>query len=69
MIWTGDHLDVVRRQQAAIISPARATAGQPVATGPIPSHPGKRSQQRPQTSDEFSGKVLGQQWEWNHNLR
>ena len=29
MIWTGDHLDVVRRQQAAITSPARATAGQP----------------------------------------
>ena len=29
MIWTGDHLDVVRRLQAAIISPARATAGQP----------------------------------------
>ena len=23
MIWTGDHLDVIRRQQAAIISPAR----------------------------------------------
>ena len=29
MIWTGDHLDVVRRLQAAITSPARATAGQP----------------------------------------
>jgi uncharacterized membrane protein YccC len=29
MIWTGDHLDVIRRLQAAIISPARATAGQP----------------------------------------
>jgi hypothetical protein len=28
MIWTGDHLDVVRRLQAAIISPARAPAGQ-----------------------------------------
>jgi uncharacterized membrane protein YccC len=34
MIWTGDHLDVVRRLQAAIISPARATAGQS-AGGPI----------------------------------
>ena len=33
MIWTGDHLDVVRRLQAAIISPARATAGQPPAAG------------------------------------
>ena len=31
MIWTGDHLDVICRQQAAIISPARATAGQPPA--------------------------------------
>ncbi len=31
MIWTGDHLDVVCRLQAAIISPARATAGQPPA--------------------------------------
>ena len=29
MIWTGDHLDVICRLQAAIISPARATAGQP----------------------------------------
>jgi hypothetical protein len=29
MIWTRDHLDVICRQQAAIISPARATAGQP----------------------------------------
>ena len=29
MIWTSDHLDVVRRLQAAIISPARAAARQP----------------------------------------
>jgi len=29
VIWTGDHLDVVCRLQAAITSPARATAGQP----------------------------------------
>jgi Fusaric acid resistance protein-like len=29
MIWTGDHLDVICRQQAAITSQARATAGQP----------------------------------------
>jgi uncharacterized membrane protein YccC len=27
LIWTDDHLDVVRRLQSAIISPARATAG------------------------------------------
>jgi uncharacterized membrane protein YccC len=34
IIWTDDHLDVVRRLQAAIISPARATAG-PFAGGRI----------------------------------
>jgi hypothetical protein len=39
MIWTGDHLDVVRRQQAAIISPARATAGQPAGGRIIPPLP------------------------------
>jgi uncharacterized membrane protein YccC len=39
IIWTGDHLDVVRRQQAAIISPARATAGQPAADRIIPPLP------------------------------
>jgi len=33
MIWTGDHLDVVRRLQAAITSPARATAAQHPAAG------------------------------------
>ena len=40
MIWTGDHLDVVRRLQAAITSPARATAGQPAGGRmTIPSPP------------------------------
>ena len=39
VIWTGDHLDVVRRLQAAIISPARATAGQPAGTRSIPPLP------------------------------
>jgi hypothetical protein len=39
MIWTGDHLDVVRRLQAAIISPARATAGPPAADRIIPPLP------------------------------
>jgi uncharacterized membrane protein YccC len=38
MIWTGDHLDVVRRLQAAIISPARAT-GQPAGGRVIPPLP------------------------------
>ena len=39
MIWTGDHLDVICRQQAAIISPARATAGQPPGGRIIPPLP------------------------------
>jgi beta-xylosidase len=46
---------------------AGATTGEPVSSGTIPHHAGKISQQSPQTSDEFTGKVLGQQWEWNHN--
>ena len=39
MIWTGDHLDVVRRLQAPIISPARATAGPPAGDRIIPPLP------------------------------
>jgi uncharacterized membrane protein YccC len=39
MIWTGDHLDVVRRLQAAVISPARATTGQPAGGRIIPPLP------------------------------
>jgi uncharacterized membrane protein YccC len=39
MIWTGDHLDVVRRLQAAIVSPARATATQPAGGRIIPPMP------------------------------
>src|SRR5580692_7101448 len=39
MIWTGDHLDVVRRLQAAIISPAPAAAGQPAGGRVIPPPP------------------------------
>ena len=39
MIWTGDHLDVVRRLQAAILSPARATAGPPAGGRIIPPLP------------------------------
>jgi uncharacterized membrane protein YccC len=41
MIWTDDHLDVVRRLQAAIISPARGTAGQPAGGRVIPPLPGR----------------------------
>ena len=39
VIWTGDHLDVVRRLQAAILSPAGATAGQPAGNLTIPPLP------------------------------
>jgi hypothetical protein len=39
MIWTDDHLDVVRRLQAAIISPAPATAGQSAGGRVIPPPP------------------------------
>jgi Fusaric acid resistance protein-like len=39
MIWTGDHLDVVCRLQAAIVSPARATATQPAGGRVIPPLP------------------------------
>ena len=39
MIWTSDHLDVIRRLQAAIISPAHATAGQPAGGRIIPPLP------------------------------
>ena len=39
VIWTSDHLDVVRRLQAAIISPARATAGQRAGARIIPPLP------------------------------
>ena len=42
MIWTDDHLDVVRRQQAAITSPAHATAGQPAAGRIIIPSPPRR---------------------------
>jgi uncharacterized membrane protein YccC len=39
MIWTSDHLDVVRRLQAGIISPARATVGQPAGGRIFPPIP------------------------------
>jgi uncharacterized membrane protein YccC len=39
MIWTGDHLDVVRRLQAAIVSPAHATPAQPAGGRMIPPLP------------------------------
>ena len=39
MIWTSDHLDVVRRLQAGIVSPARDTAGQPAVGRTFPPLP------------------------------
>jgi hypothetical protein len=39
MIWTSDHLDVIRRLQAAILSPARATTGQLAGGRVIPPPP------------------------------
>jgi beta-xylosidase len=64
------HLEPVRWEDDWPIigdAPAGATVGQPVSEWTIPQHPGKDSQQRPQTSDEFSSTKLAPQWEWNHN--
>jgi beta-xylosidase len=41
--------------------------GQPVATFKRPATGAGHETVSPQTSDEFSGKTLGPQWEWNHN--
>jgi beta-xylosidase len=47
------------------------TAGQPVAEHAMPdvgpSTGGRFRPVQPQTSDTFSGRALGPQWEWNHN--
>jgi beta-xylosidase len=64
------HLEPVRWEDDWPIigdAPAGAMVGQPVSSWPTPQHPGKDSEQRPQTSDEFSSAKLGPQWEWNHN--
>jgi beta-xylosidase len=64
------HLEPVRWQDDWPIvgeGPDGEDPGQPTASGPIPGDPRVPSQQRPQTSDEFSGAKLGPQWEWNHN--
>lgn len=44
-----------------------STAGQPVAGGPMPDTGAPPSDDRIQTSDEFTASHLGLQWEWNHN--
>ncbi len=64
------HLEPVRWQNDwPVIGavPDGATTGQPMPSGPIPGHPGSISDERPQTSDDFSSATLGPQWEWNHN--
>lgn len=47
--------------------PARGTIGQPVSIFKKPDVGGVFPIQFPQTSDEFSSRTLGPQWEWNHN--
>lgn len=65
------HLEPMRWQNdwpvmgTAALDPNATRPGQPVATGPLPAT--GSADLRPQTSDEFTGKTLGQQWEWNHN--
>ena len=64
------HLEPVRWENdwPAIGNPvAGQSAGEPVASGPIPDQTMSSSQQRPQTSDDFSSGSLSPQWEWNHN--
>jgi beta-xylosidase len=64
------HLEPVHWQDGWPVigkDPDDETVGQPVASGPIPGNTHDISQQRPQTSDEFSSANLGPQWEWNHN--
>ncbi|WP_253717691.1 glycoside hydrolase 43 family protein [Sphingomonas sp. AP4-R1] len=43
------------------------TAGEPVAEAPMPDTGHAPTADRIQTSDEFSARRLGPQWEWNHN--
>jgi len=43
------------------------TSGQPVMEHAMPDVRRRYPPVRPQTSDEFSGRELGIQWEWNHN--
>lgn len=43
------------------------TAGQPVSTHAMPDTGSPPTTDRLQASDEFAGRRLGLQWEWNHN--
>jgi beta-xylosidase len=65
-----DHLEpVIWRDDWPIVGDAKPGSdwGLPVASWPMPVKLAKPSEDRPQTSDEFSSAALGQQWEWNHN--
>jgi beta-xylosidase len=44
-----------------------APHGQPVVSHAMPDVGGTFDPVQPQTSDEFTEKALGVQWEWNHN--
>ncbi len=46
---------------------ADAPSGQPVTEHAMPDVGGRFAPVRPQTSDSFSSRRLGPQWEWNHN--
>lgn len=48
-------------------APHGSITGEPVPSAPMPDDGTGPPQLRPQTSDDFSSSVLGQQWEWNHN--
>jgi beta-xylosidase len=64
------HLEPVRWQDDwPVIGEASpdSTTGRPVATAKKPNVGRTFPVLEPQTSDEFSGKTLGPQWEWNHN--
>ncbi|HEV2578920.1 MAG TPA: glycoside hydrolase 43 family protein [Acidobacteriaceae bacterium] len=44
-----------------------ATLGYPVAQYPMPLVDPAAADMDPQTSDEFNKRILGPNWEWNHN--
>lgn len=64
------YLEPVRWQDGwPIIGELRpgATVGQPVQSYAAPDVGRNYPAIHPQTSDEFTGRTLGPQWEWNHN--
>jgi beta-xylosidase len=65
------HLEPVRWQDGwplmGTAVDSSATPGEPVVEYPRRPVEVAEDSERPQTSDEFTGKILGPQWEWNHN--